>query len=173
MRRTPEQRPHRRRRRRSRRCRRRRRRVEGSSGDPHQSVLRLLHLLHRLLLLLLLLLLLILLTRSTPPSASPMPMPPPPPPPVVIFASSLFRPTPNRRVSVDDRPTSMTRRYRGTRRLSDVVSSGAPPARRFCARSSYFARSVRFLAPRNGTGAVYASAHSHSISRPAKSSEAG
>lgn len=61
----------------------------------------------------------------------------------------------------------------GSRRLSGVVSSGATPARRFCARVLFRPVVSFFGAARYGTSAVYASAHSHSISRPAKSSEAG
>lgn len=100
---------------------------------------------------------------------------PPPTPLVAIFAGAHHLHSPLIQTQGPRRPayTGAMRGGRGSRRLSGVVSSGAPPARRFCARVLFRPVVSFFGAARYGTSAVYASAHSHSISRPAKSSEAG
>lgn len=113
--------------------------------------------------------------RGTPP---PPPSPPPPPtPPVAIFAGARHSsPT---QTQGPRRPAYAVARDEGEERPREPASKRRCQVGRTAGATFLRARPIppgRFVFWRRalyGTSAVYASAHSHSISRPAKSSEAG
>ncbi|KAF0768737.1 Uncharacterized protein FWK35_00010649 [Aphis craccivora] len=111
--------------------------------------------------------------RGTPPP----PPPPPPTPPVAIFAGARH-PSPTQ-TQGPRRPAYAVARDDGEERPREPASKRRCQFGRTAGATFLRARPIppgRFVFWRRalyGTSAVYASAHSHSISRPAKSSEAG
>lgn len=103
--------------------------------------------------------------------------PPPPTPPVAIFAGARH-PSPTQ-TQGPRRPAYAVARDDGEERPREPASKRRCQFGRTAGATFLRARPIppgRFVFWRRalyGTSAVYASAHSHSISRPAKSSEAG